>query len=368
MPSDLDDLHDELRSVARHLLARSRSAADSDGWPVGADWNLLADAGWLGLEVPEMLDGAGATFAEIGVVLQEMGRAVNRSPFFGSVVLGVGALGLVEPTARSDDLRRRLATGLVVIAVAIADGALDQVGGVPPYRVESSPGGLRLHGRADFVPDAGDASELLLLATGPAGHPVLVLVDPKAPGLVVTDQPVLDATRRVAAVAAQDVPVDHGSVLTFAGDAAAGSARLHDRAALAVAHDSLGVSRAMLDATVEYVGSRRQFDRPIGSFQAVKHACADMLVDVVVAERLVDAASEALVADDPGAGVAVSMAKARTSEAAVRNAGKAMQLHGGIGYTWESGIHVFLKRAALDRSLFGSPAAHRRRIAARYTG
>jgi alkylation response protein AidB-like acyl-CoA dehydrogenase len=114
---------------------------------------------------------------------------------------------------------------------------------------------------------------------------------------------------------------------------------------------------------------REQFGRPIGSFQAVKHACADMLVQVSVARELVAAAAQRLAEDalgDPATSVAASMAKSYACAAAVDVAGKAMQLHGGIGYTWESGIHVFLKRAALNRSLSGSPAAHRQRLAARY--
>jgi alkylation response protein AidB-like acyl-CoA dehydrogenase len=142
--------------------------------------------------------------------------------------------------------------------------------------------------------------------------------------------------------------------------------RLFDGAAVAVSCDSLGVGAAMLDATVAYTGMREQFGRKIGSFQAVKHACADMLVQLSVARRLVDAAVHAHAAGAADAAVAVSMAKAFTGTAAVQIAGMAMQLHGGIGYTWESGIHVYLKRATLDRSLYGSPAWHRRRLAQRY--
>ena len=122
----------------------------------------------------------------------------------------------------------------------------------------------------------------------------------------------------------------------------------------------------MLEATVAYAGVRQQFGRPIGSFQAVKHACADMLVQVAVGRELVAAAVAGLAAGEPDAARTVSMAKAYVGAAAVDVVGKAMQLHGGIGYTWESGIHVYLKRAALNRSLFGSPGAHRRRVARRY--
>jgi alkylation response protein AidB-like acyl-CoA dehydrogenase len=141
--------------------------------------------------------------------------------------------------------------------------------------------------------------------------------------------------------------------------------RLRDRAAVAVACDSLGVSEAMLAATVDYAAVRHQFGRPIGSFQAVKHACADMLVQISVARQLVRAAVSD-VADGAGASVTASMAKSYACSAAVDVVGKAMQLHGGIGYTWESGVHVYLKRAALNRALYGSPAWHRQQLAARY--
>jgi len=366
MSDDLSELHDELRSVARDLLARSGSgtAVAHGTAPASADWGLMARSGWTGLEVPESLAGSGATFAEVGVILEEMGRAATVSPYLGTVVLAAGALGLVGTSPLRDDLLQGIAAGELVVAVALADGALDHVDAVPPFRLEAGPEGPRVHGRADFVPDAADASDLLLVAKGLDGDPVLVHVPISTPGLDVVDQPVVDATRRLAAVSAAGVVPGEGAVLAFAGDPAHAAARLFDRAALAVACDSLGLARAMLDATVAYVAQRRQFDRAIGSFQAVKHACADMLVGITVVEELVRAATEAFVADTPGAAVAVSMAKARSSEVAVEVAGAAMQLHGGIGYTWEGGIHVHLKRAALDRSLFGSPTAHRRRVAA----
>ena len=141
---------------------------------------------------------------------------------------------------------------------------------------------------------------------------------------------------------------------------------MQNRSAVLIACDSLGVAEAMLAATVDYASVRHQFGRPIGSFQAVKHACADMLVQLAVARQLVSAAVDSLATGDD-AGIASSMAKSYACTAAVDVAGKAMQLHGGIGYTWESGVHVYLKRAMLNRSLYGSPAWHRKRLAASYT-
>ena len=181
--------------------------------------------------------------------------------------------------------------------------------------------------------------------------------------VTVAAQPVVDETRRLAGVTADAAVVD--VVLPFGDEPAAAVCALQDRAAVAIACDSLGLAEQMLSATVDYVKVRHQFGRPIGSFQAVKHACADMLVSIEVSRQLVDDAV-AIISDGGDAGVAAAMAKSYVCSAAVDVAGKAMQLHGGIGYTWESGIHTYLKRAALNRSLFGSPAAQRQRLAQRY--
>lgn len=392
---DLAEVRDELRVVARDLLGKVRP-------PAQADWGVLASSGWLGLEVPGALDGADATFAEVAVICEEMGRATTCSPYLGAVVLGVGTLLALEPSPRRDELLRQTATGAVIPVAVLADGSADgplgpppgehppgehppgerppaeqEHGGAPPtvpFRLDRTPDGLRLHGRADFVPDAAAAGRLLLLARAPGeggapggdGVPVVVDLDPRAPGLSAAAQPVLDETRRLAVLSAYGVEVPDGSVLRFAGDPRVAVGQLLDRAAVAVACDSLGLAEAMLDATVAYARVREQFGRPIGSFQAVQHSCADMLVRVRVARELVAAAARVLASGGQDAGVAASMAKSYACGAAVDVAGKAMQLHGGIGYTWESGVHVYLKRAALNRSLFGSPMAHRKRLAARY--
>jgi alkylation response protein AidB-like acyl-CoA dehydrogenase len=322
--ADLREFHAELRTVARDVLAK------------GADWRQLVDAGWTALEIPEELGGAGASFVETAVVLEELGRAATASPYLGTT-LAVGALTAAAPAAARDALLERIAAGATA---ALATG----------FTVS----GGRVSGRAEFVPDASDAEIVLLLADDD-GTPVVVT----ATGLDLTAQPVLDETRALAAVSVDDAAV--GEIWSIAE----GSGALQDRAAVTVACDSLGVGEAMLAATVEYASVRRQFDRPIGSFQSVKHACADMLVQLSVARQLVTAAVEALAAGDD-ATVASSMAKSYACAAAVDVVGKAMQLHGGIGYTWESGVHVYLKRAMLNRSLYGSPADHRKRLALRY--
>lgn len=347
MADDFSDIHDELRSVAGDLLGKARESS--------AAWSLLARAGWTGLEVPEEFGGAGATFGETAIICEEIGRAAAASAFLGSAVLGVGALNMVASHPVRDELLAGIAAGETRVAVALSADH-ETIGTTIAFTVAET-----LDGRSDFIADAPGADRLLLLAGDGDGVPVLVAVPAKAAGLTVADRSVLDETRRFATVTADTVAAPDCTVFRFTGDAVAQVRALEDRACVAVACDSLGLSEAMLAATVEYAGVRQQFGRPIGSFQAVKHACADVLVQIAVARRLVSAAVDAIT-QGVDASRPASMAKSYAGESAVAIAGKAMQLHGGIGYTWESGIHVYLKRATLNRSLFGSPAAHRRRL------
>ncbi|WP_207837217.1 acyl-CoA dehydrogenase family protein [Williamsia soli] len=349
------ELHDELAAVARELLGSAPREVD-------VDWSLIIRSGWTGLEVPESLGGAGATFAEVAVILREIGRAAARGPYPAVTGIAGGALGLLEPTARRDDLLAATASGDRAPVLAMAGEGLFS----NSFRLTESTRGLKLSGATDFVLDAPLADRLLIPAVGRDGAAVIVDVGAHSPGLRVEEQPVVDETRSLGSVAVDDVLVPPDSIMGFNPDSEHSLARLYHRAAVVVALDSLGLSEAMLDATVAYVGVREQFGRKIGSFQAVKHACADMLVQITIARTLVAAAVAALADPDAEAGAAAAMAKSFTTAMAVDVAGKAMQLHGGMGYTWESGIHVHLKRATLNRSLFGSPAVHRKTIATRY--
>lgn len=392
----LAEFHDELRTVARALLAPT-SPLVTGGEPTAADWSQMAQAGWLGLDVPEQHGGSGASLAEVAVVLEELGRAATASPVLGTV-LAVGALSVVDPSPTRDELLAAVAAGDVTAAVALPTGDLDLDGptvarptgdldgpavarptgdldattvAVPPgdpdgtartlpFRLERAAGPARLVGRTAFVPDAPGAARLLVVASDPSSGPVLVEV---APGDVeVRPTPVVDATRSLGEVVADGAPVDGDRCWPLTHD----PDDLYLRGAVAVALDSLGIAQAALDATIAYAADRHQFGRPIGSFQAVKHACADVAVDIAVSRRLVTDAVAGLVAGAPDAEVAVAMAKAHASETGVAATGSALQLHGGIGYTWEHGLHVLLKRASLNRSLFGSPASHRARLARRY--
>jgi len=260
MTHEFDEFHEELRSVAGDLLAKDRTI----------DWPVLVEAGWVGLEVSEVFGGAGATFAEVAVICQEMGRAASTNSYLGSAVLAVGALKALQPSDTRDALLADVASGTVRVAVALEP--------------------------LEFVPDAEGADRILVIADGGVAEVAAT----------VTPQPVLDETRRLAIVAADS---EAAEVLRFEGDPQAAVRRLHDRAAVAVACDSLGLSEAMLSATVAYAKVRSQFGRPIGSFQAVKHACADMQVSIAVSHQLVGAAVEAVAEDGPDTGAAAAMAK-----------------------------------------------------------
>ena len=319
--TDFGDLHDELRSVARDVL--------SHGPP---DWRRVVEAGWTGLEVSEDRGGSGASFVETAIVLEELGRAAADTRYLGST-LAIGVLAELFPADTRDGVLERLASGETA---AVATGFTTD--------------GTTVSGRAGFVPDAHGADHLLLITAD------AVLT---ATGVGTTPQPVVDETRRLAVVTADGARIERSWPLADADRTDL------QRAAVAVACDSLGLAEAMLARTVEYTGVRHQFGRPIGSFQAVKHACADMQVQIVVARQLVAAAAADLAAGRD-ASTSTAMAKSYATSMAVDVVGKAMQLHGGIGYTCESGVHVYLKRATLNRSLFGSPAWHRRTLAERY--
>jgi alkylation response protein AidB-like acyl-CoA dehydrogenase len=365
MSEPFAELHEEMQAVTRSVLSRPDVGRSADDFGRPLDWKLLADLGWLGLEAPEVLGGSGGSFAELAVLLHEMGRAAARTSVLGSVTLGIGALNLVNPITARDSLLREVATGESRVAVALATGECLK-GPVSPYVLEGMRNSRRLCGEGSFVPDAVEADRVLVLAMDQEEGVFIICCQRDSPGLQVEPQPVLDGTRSLATVIANDVLVTEESILRFGDDPEVAARRLIDRAALAIACDSLGLAEAMLDTTVAYVQVRHQFGRPIGSFQAVKHACADMLVQVSVCQELLSDAIEAVVDGSADAPFAVSRAKSHICEAAVWVVGKAMQLHGGIGYAWDTGIHVYLKRASLNRSLFGAARAHRARLASRY--
>lgn len=368
MSDDFGEFHHELRTVARELLGKAGDAA--------VEWSALTGAGWTGLEVTAEFDGTGATFAETAILLEEIGRATARTPYPAVAATGIGTLCLLEPNTRRDVVLCETVAGTARPVAVLAGNTVPAAGGetacagtgdiIPTFELAQTGKATLLSGSAEFVPDAPSATVLLVPARAADGTLGVALVEPGTAGLEIAGQPVVDETRALGSVTSRELALAPESFVPFAPGVAHPLHHLYDRAALAVACDSLGVAAAMLDATVGYTRVREQFGRPVGSFQAVKHACADMLVELTIARQLVTAAVTATSAGTADSSRAVSMAKSFTGEAAVRIAGKAVQLHGGIGYTWESGIHRYLKRATLDRILYGSPADHRHALARSY--
>ncbi|MFB4308205.1 acyl-CoA dehydrogenase family protein [Actinomadura sp. GTD37] len=356
-----------LREVAARFLAdaasseRVRAVVDAGGGPDRRLAREAAELGWFGLEIPEEDGGGGAGFAELVPLLEETGARAASLPLVSSAVLCAGALLLAAPPGRRD---RRLAGlgagalyGTAVLAGAFGDG--DEI-------AAREAGGVLLDGTCEYVLDARAGDLLVVVARTAAREQIVAVVARTDAGVSVEPLDMVDGTRCADAVRLAGVRVDEGNVLARGAAAERLVAALVNRAATAIAADSLGIARRVLDMTVDYAGRRVQFGRPIGSFQAVKHQAADMLVDLRTARELVrDAAGR--VAADPAAAAtseAVSMAKSHACEVAARSAGTAVQLHGGIGYTWEHDLHLLLKRAKLNEHLCGGARWHRARVSA----
>jgi alkylation response protein AidB-like acyl-CoA dehydrogenase len=362
-----------VREVARQLVAqsfppsRAREAARRGGTPDGALDRELAAAGLAGLEIAEEYGGGGGSFVELAVVLEALGERVGASTLPASAVLCAGALSLAGTRRQRERWLPRLATGTVAGTAALGEWFASPVAwpagaAAPADRVvaRQAGGAWTLSGRVGAVPDARVSHLLVVPARTPDGW-LVVLVEPGAPGVSVTPRAQTDETRCLDDVELEAVGVPDADVLAVGAEAARLLGGLANRAAGALAADSVGNARRVLDLTVEHVRRRRQFDRPIGSFQAVKHRCADMFVNLETSAALVDDAARALAADPWSCDVAVSLAKDHACEQAARNAGAALQLHGAIGYTWEYDLHLYVKRALLNEFLCGEPRWHRAR-------
>ena len=325
MHFDLNDDQRQIQRTARELLSARSSfervrAAAQDGRYDSELWRGLCDLGWPGTAVDEAHGGQGLGMVELAVLLEELGYAVAATPFLGSALAALAIQG-----AGSDRQRERWLPGL---ASGELRGAL----------------GLLSDGVAELVPDA-------------AGADVVVLVDPLSgrasvqPGENVEPVDAIDPTRRYARVQADD-----GEQLE--GDIRAGL----DRALVAVSGELLGVSQRALDMTVDYVKERKQFGVPVGSFQAVQHRAAQMLLDTEGGRGAVYYAAWAAEAAPERLEEAASMAKAWTSQAAKSTTAAAIQLHGGIGFTWEANVHWLFKRAQLDARFLGGAEFHHLRL------
>jgi alkylation response protein AidB-like acyl-CoA dehydrogenase len=348
MDFELSDDQVALRDGARELLdgvspplAVRRVVDDGSGHSPDI-WSAMVEQGWLGVALAEDRGGLGLGTVELAVLLEEIGRHATPVPF-APVVLAIHAL----ETAGHHDAVDRLVAGdaLACVAWSARPGAVT---------AEERAEGWTLSGRADPVLAAPSASLAVVVAETVDG-PSLFLVDLDELGRPASE-PAMDRTRQLGWLRFDATPA------RYLGDRDAVLA-LVDRGATFASAEMLGGASRVLELTVDYAKERVQFGRPIGSFQVIKHRCADMLVDVEGMRSTVYWAAWCIGADDPEASVAASTAKIWGADASARVMGSGLQVHGGIGFTWEHDLHVFLKRAQLDRLTFGDAAHHRERLA-----
>jgi alkylation response protein AidB-like acyl-CoA dehydrogenase len=358
-----------LRDAARKFLAAeyppavARAAMASTTAHDPERWRQLAGLGWLAILVPEEFGGQGGSFLDMAVVLEEIGKALVPGPFFASAVLGTIAVREAGSPQQKERILPALARGEHVLATA--PGAADNTpaatltadDGAPPAL---SADGDRVGGRARFVLDAHVADALVIAARAPGtDERRLVFVERGAVGMEVTPLQTVDMTRRLCTVELRDAPC------TPLGDAAVAATALRrvlEHALAGLALELVGVGQRALEMAVAYANERTQFGRPIGSFQAIKHKCVDMMVAVETARSLAYYAAWAVSEDAPDAGRAAAMAKAYCGEMAKTVTSEAIQVHGGIGFTWEHDLHLYYRRALAADAAFGAAPAHRETI------
>lgn len=360
------DEQDELRRTVRAFLADTSPETETrrlmetpDGFDRALWRRMGTELGLQGLAVPEEYGGAGCGPVEVGVVMEELGRALVCTPFLSSAVLATTTL------LRSDDedARKRLLPGLasgeLVGTLALTeDSARWDATGVQ-LNARASEGRWLLTGHKMFVLDGATADVVLTVARTDDGIGVF-WVDGDATGLTRTPLPTMDPTRRQARLDYDDVPATR---LRTHGDGWELVSQVLDRAAVALAAEQVGVASRALDMAVEYAKVRHQFGRPIGSFQAVKHLLADVLLEVESARAAAHFALLAAEGEGPDLPAVASLAKAFCSDACLQATEQNIQVHGGIGFTWEHPAHLYLKRAKTSQLLFGDPAFHRELLA-----
>lgn len=361
-PTEEQDL---IRATARQFLDervgldRVRELMMSeDGFDPGL-WKEMAHLGWAGLAIPEEHGGSGLSPVELGVLVEEMGRLVTPGPFFATTVLAATVIQAVATPDQQAEILPSLASGERIATVAMHERSRDWGPDSPKTTATRSEDGWVLNGSKRSVLSGNEAD--IILVTASTGEGVgLFAVDSDAEGVETEREPVLDPTRRQAGVVFDSVVVEAASKLGE-GDATAALRRALALVSALLACEQVGGAQRCMEMSVEYAKGRYQFGRPIGSYQAIKHRCANMLMKV---EQAKSAAYYAVrVAKHPEElMLAAALAAAVASEAYVWVAGENIQVHGGIGFTWEHDAHIYLKRAKASSLLFGSPSYQRDRL------
>jgi alkylation response protein AidB-like acyl-CoA dehydrogenase len=359
---------DELRRAVRRFLAEKspetevrRLMETTEGYDP-AVWSQMADQlGLQSLTIPEEYGGSGFSYVELIIVLEEMGNVLLCAPYFSTVALAANALLTSGDDAAKKELLPGLASGETIGTLALTEDNgrwdFDGIG----LEAKATGDGWVLNGHKSFVIDGHTANLILVAGRTPAGLSLFNVKDDAA-GLTRTLLPTMDQTRKQARLEFSDTPA---SLIGTDGGATAGLTKTLDLAVVALAAEQVGGAQHCLDSSVEYAKTRIQFGRPIGSFQAIKHKCADMLLEVESAKSAAYYAGWTAADDTDELPVVASLAKSYCSEAYFHAAAENIQIHGGIGFTWEHDAHLYFKRAKSSELLFGDPTYHRELLAQR---
>ena len=361
-----------LRQSARQFLESEcamtyvRKMMEDDTGYSEEQWKKMADLGWQGLVLPEQYGGSGLNMVDLVVVLEEMGRVVMPGPFLATVVLGGMAIDLGGSKAQKQRYLPDLAAGKLKATLAQVEesGRWDAEGIAVPAKKDGA--GYTLSGTKLFVHDAHNADLLIVPARtsgkGPKGI-TLFLVDAKQHGVRTTLLKTMDQTRKLCEITFDGVQLGKDAVLGKVGQGWGLLERVVDRAKVALCAEMCGGAQKVLEMSVEYAKVREQFGRPIGSFQAIQHKCANMMVQTESAKSATYYAAWAVANDVPEAHLAACMAKAYCSDAYRFVSAEGIQIHGGIGFTWEHDMHLYFKRAKGSEVTFGDATWNRELVA-----
>jgi alkylation response protein AidB-like acyl-CoA dehydrogenase len=367
MDFDLSKAQKLLQQSARDFFAREckpervRALMATDTAYDDGLWRALADQGWTGLIIPEEFGGLGLSLVDLIAVSEEMGRACLPGPFLSTL----WAAALID-RAGSEGQRKQylepIAAGDLKATVALLEEDADWSPDAVQLRAEKEGKEYRLRGRKEFVTDADVADLIVCVARGPEGLVLLPIVS-GAKGLKVTATPGIDATRKLYSVEFDDVVAPESDALAFNARTREAVEAATEVAIVALCAEMVGGMQWTLENTVEYAKTRQQFGKSIGVYQAVQHQCADMFNYAEGARSAVYYAAWAVSENDASAKLAVSVAKAHCSDAAREVGNRGVQLHGGIGFTWEHNLQLFYKRAKSSEIMFGDATYHREAIA-----
>ncbi len=342
-------------TLVREMIEKNEPYSD-------AVWKLLVEQGWTGLIFSEEDGGLGLGKVEMAVAFEEMGRALLPGAFLSTVAL---AGSLIEKACSPEYRATRLQAicdGQSKATVALLEESANWNPDAVTMAATPVEGGYKLTGEKLFVSDASAADCIVTVVRAGPGL-VLAFVDAKAPGVTIKPMPGLDATRSLSAVKFNDVMVNTEDVMADSAKARAALEHALDVATLALSAEMVGGMQWLLEASVEYAKTRKQFGKPIGQFQAVQHHCANMLLMTESARSAVYYAAWVMGNDPEQAPLAVSMAKAYASDGYREVGNLAVQVHGGVGFTWDENVHFYYKRAKASELMFGDATYHRERIA-----